>query len=610
METIEVRYSFSDIGPDHNHKYIIYTNSNGEQFYASGGPEITLSLPERVVSAPFSETPAGYLFPPFGNITTDSGKYVEGGPEWVNPNLPADASEEVKRGGDLSEDWAKIVEAMRDIKDEKHPYRAATQNSNTTVDEALRRSNIPLPQNDDPGENYSPGSGNILDPRNTWEKIKDTAKKWWDNARDWIRPRIDPLTLDLDGDGIETIGVNADNHILFDHDGDGAKHGTGWVSADDAMLVLDRNNNGTIDSGRELFGDNTQLSNGHFAADGFAALANIDSNGDGKISNTDTQFSNLRLWRDLNQDGVSQANELFTLSDYNITSINLAKTENTTTLANGNQIADLGTFTKTDAVTGEVTTGNMADVNLLNDRFNRCHAEHDSASRDSDLRQNDKNVAANDADLREAATMFDLGRMQLFANRFAHHISQAQTLRILAQSLIHHGLVVATTGFSTLFKLIQHRIIYPHGDARFAHHFGLQFSQNRHIFSPFGIGKIIFLAHNISSPWMWLCGQKSNVLFLHRAAYNKPLINLNHLPQLTATLLRQWHQGLLSPKPAGQAKQHLLHQMQHHASLHCLPLSQDQIQYSRPYNMHISMHSQDLSCFIAAANDADWKIAA
>lgn len=101
--------------------------------------------------------------------------------------------------------------------------------------------------------------------------------------------RIDPLTLDLDGDGIETIGINANNNVLFDHDGDGAKHGTGWVSADDAMLVLDRNNNGTIDNGRELFGDNTQLANGRFAADGFAALAELDING-GRAANDATYF--------------------------------------------------------------------------------------------------------------------------------------------------------------------------------------------------------------------------------------------------------------------------------------------------------------------------------
>jgi hypothetical protein len=53
--------------------------------------------------------------------------------------------------------------------------------------------------------------------------------------------RRDPLTLDLDGDGIESRGIDQTNPILFDHDGDGIKHATGWITADDGFLVLDRN---------------------------------------------------------------------------------------------------------------------------------------------------------------------------------------------------------------------------------------------------------------------------------------------------------------------------------------------------------------------------------
>ncbi len=69
-----------------------------------------------------------------------------------------------------------------------------------------------------------------------------------------------PMILDLDGDGIETFGANG--QVLFDHDGDGDKHGSGWVKSDDGLLVLDINGNGTIDSGRELFGENTLLADG------------------------------------------------------------------------------------------------------------------------------------------------------------------------------------------------------------------------------------------------------------------------------------------------------------------------------------------------------------
>ena len=208
-------------------------------------------------------------------------------------------------------------------------------------------------------------------------KIVDDIREGWNAAKDFFFRR-DPLTLDLDNDGLETTGVAATNPILFDHDGDGIKNGTGWVNADDGFLVRDVNGNGTIDSGRELFGDNTIKSNGQLATDGFDALVDLDSianggNADGRISNADAQFTNLRIWRDLNQDGISQSNELFTLSSQNIASINVTKTANSQTLANGNQIADLGTFTRTDGSTGTAgaVTGNLADINLASDTFHR-----------------------------------------------------------------------------------------------------------------------------------------------------------------------------------------------------------------------------------------------
>ncbi len=114
----------------------------------------------------------------------------------------------------------------------------------------------------------------------------------------------DPLTLDLDGDGIETL--SADGSVLFDHNGDGVKQGTGWIAPDDGLLVLDRNGNGLIDNGSELFGDNTTLNNGQSAEHGFAALSDLDSNGDGQFDAEDAQFADVKVWRDLNTDGISQ----------------------------------------------------------------------------------------------------------------------------------------------------------------------------------------------------------------------------------------------------------------------------------------------------------------
>ena len=183
--------------------------------------------------------------------------------------------------------------------------------------------------------------------------------------------RRDPLTFDLDGAGLETVSAQTSG-VLFDHDGDGIREGTGWVSSDDGFLVLDRNANGTIDNGAELFGDSTPLNSGGNAADGFAALAQEDTNADGVVNASDTRWSDLRVWRDLNQDGVSQAGELFTLDALGIASINVQATEHSQVLADGNRIADLGTYTRADGSTGSAgTTGQMADIDLSVDTFHR-----------------------------------------------------------------------------------------------------------------------------------------------------------------------------------------------------------------------------------------------
>jgi Ca2+-binding RTX toxin-like protein len=200
-------------------------------------------------------------------------------------------------------------------------------------------------------------------------------------ARGWLPPRRDPLTFDLDADGIETVGIDPNKPILFDHNADGVKTGTGWIKSDDGFLVLDRNGNGVIDNGRELFGDATTKSNGQLASDGFDALADLDGNRDGVVNALDARFADLRLWRDLNQDGISDngsnsasANELFTLAELGIAGIQVAATANNQVLPDHNQIADLGAFIKTDGTVG--TMGSAADVNLASSNFHSQFTTH------------------------------------------------------------------------------------------------------------------------------------------------------------------------------------------------------------------------------------------
>jgi trimeric autotransporter adhesin len=169
--------------------------------------------------------------------------------------------------------------------------------------------------------------------------------------------RRDPLILDLDGDGIQTTNVKAS--AFFDHDRNGFAEQTGWVNPHDGLLVMDRNGNGIIDNGSELFGGHTLLKDGTRAADGFQALAELDTNHDGKIDANDPAFSQLRVWKDLNGYGYSQPDQLFTLDELGIKAINLNSTMTNVTDAQGNTQTRLGSFEWADGTTGEIGQYNL-----------------------------------------------------------------------------------------------------------------------------------------------------------------------------------------------------------------------------------------------------------
>ncbi|MGE3612535.1 MAG: hypothetical protein AB7G20_03490 [Sulfurimonas sp.] len=131
-----------------------------------------------------------------------------------------------------------------------------------------------------------------------------------------------PLVLDLNGNGINSTRLN-ESTVYFDMDGDGFKERTAWVENGDGLLVLDKNDNGTIDNGGELFGNFTALADGNSADDGFSALLQYDENKDGKIDKNDAIYNQLNVWVDANQDGITDAGELKTLSQTGVASVNL-----------------------------------------------------------------------------------------------------------------------------------------------------------------------------------------------------------------------------------------------------------------------------------------------
>ncbi|WP_316179578.1 calcium-binding protein [Bradyrhizobium sp. SZCCHNRI1009] len=187
----------------------------------------------------------------------------------------------------------------------------------------------------------------------------------------WPRTkRKDPLVLDLDGNGISFTIQEASN-AKFDIDKDGFAEPVGWIGSDDGFLVRDLNGNGVIDDVGEMFGNET--------TPGFAQLALLDGNHDGKVSalddgladfngdgvidETDT-FSSLKVWVDANEDGITDAGELKSLAEFDIVAISTGATPSTYT-DGADTISETGTFIRADG-----TTGLAADVQLETDNSN------------------------------------------------------------------------------------------------------------------------------------------------------------------------------------------------------------------------------------------------
>jgi hypothetical protein len=172
---------------------------------------------------------------------------------------------------------------------------------------------------------------------------------------EWVQitNQSDPLVLDLNNNGIEL--TDAAHGVEFDITGDGTKEKTAFVTGGDGFLAIDRDQNGTIDSGKELFGDQ----NG--AANGFLELAKFDDNKDNQIDIQDRIYKSLLVFREANMDGISQKNELYKLPDLGISSISLFN-RNVDLISNGNRISQLGTYYTAD---GKVHTAGDVWLNYL-----------------------------------------------------------------------------------------------------------------------------------------------------------------------------------------------------------------------------------------------------
>lgn len=166
----------------------------------------------------------------------------------------------------------------------------------------------------------------------------------------------DPLVMNLRGEPMVFSGPK--NQVTFDVDADGKKEFTGWpVGTYDALLVMDRNNNTVIDNGTELFG----MTANSPQENGFKVLAVLDSNHDGVINSSDSDWSKLRLWFDKVPYGTTQSNELVPLNKYNVLEFDLNyKSDQQSVDSHGNLLREYSTFTRKDG------KGNVWELPIVN----------------------------------------------------------------------------------------------------------------------------------------------------------------------------------------------------------------------------------------------------
>ena len=213
---------------------------------------------------------------------------------------------------------------------------------------------------------------NEPDPENPeYPKIMDENGNWWMPNEDGVwepypygdplnwpgldleelkdiveQDKFDPIVVDLNGNGIEMLPANG--NYFFDLNGDNIGEEIDWIAPTDGLLMHDSNNNGQVDGIDELFGN--------ASIDGFEELSGFDTNGDGKVNSEDDNFSQIKVWQDLNGNNISDAGEIKTLEELGISEFVLTGRGQETEVHNST-VQKIGHIVKTDG-----TTADMADI--------------------------------------------------------------------------------------------------------------------------------------------------------------------------------------------------------------------------------------------------------
>ena len=149
-----------------------------------------------------------------------------------------------------------------------------------------------------------PGYGNLNNPGGPYPNYSPT----------YTSPFVPPVTLDLNHDDRITY-----NSAAVDVKGDGLVRTSAWVASQDGVLVWDKFHDGKVhDSSQYAFAQ--YLAGAKTDLEGLKAF---DTNKNGKLDGGDAVWNEMRVWQDLNGNGVSDAGEIKTLAAWGLTSINL-----------------------------------------------------------------------------------------------------------------------------------------------------------------------------------------------------------------------------------------------------------------------------------------------
>lgn len=185
-------------------------------------------------------------------------------------------------------------------------------------------------------------------------RVTDASGNFTDNPFKVIFTRRDtnapPIAFDLDGDGLELVPYETTT-IEFDMDGDGIRDETGWTAADDGLLALDRNNDGVINNITEI----SFVNDAAGAQSDLEGLRAFDTDNDGYLDEDDSEYDRFLIWRDANQDGISQSGELKTLLEWGIKAVGLSLTlTGQQPSQGGNVLFGTTEYEKTDGTSGIV----------------------------------------------------------------------------------------------------------------------------------------------------------------------------------------------------------------------------------------------------------------